>query len=213
MTIHAYSEDYVISAQRILGDMLDFAVNVLDMEADQFFSLFAFSDAARQFGSGNASYVAGKTGCELAREVLREAGLKEPDEPDEMYADKSPEYWAGWALAYYQWYSGRSFQRIYRAVSIEAILNIYPVLHEADIMKFVGIIDEKLAEYYTDTNLKYFRTIAGMSQRELAERADIPLRQIQLFEQKQRDINKTQALNLLKLARVLNCQCEDLLQL
>ena len=27
MVIHAYSDDYLTSAQRILGDMLDFAVN------------------------------------------------------------------------------------------------------------------------------------------------------------------------------------------
>ena len=31
MVIHAYSDDYLTSAQRILGDMLDFAVNTYDM--------------------------------------------------------------------------------------------------------------------------------------------------------------------------------------
>ncbi len=193
--------------------MLDYAVNSLDMQAEKFFSLFVFSDAAHQFEQGNCAYVAGKTGCELAKEVLRESGLHEPEAAEEMYMDKLPEYWAGWALAYYQWYSGRSFQRIYAAVPIEAVLYMYSTLHEADIMKFVEVMNEKLAEHYTDTNLKHFRTIAGMSQRELAQKADIPLRQIQLFEQRQRDINKTQALNLLKLARVLHCRYEDLLEI
>ncbi|WP_300789400.1 hypothetical protein [uncultured Acetatifactor sp.] len=38
------------------------------------------------------------------------------------------------------------------------------------------------------------------------------LRQIQLFEQRQRDINRTQALNLLRLARALCCRMEDLVE-
>ena len=33
MVIHAYPEDYITSAQRILGDMLDFAVNTYDIDA------------------------------------------------------------------------------------------------------------------------------------------------------------------------------------
>ena len=28
MEMHAYSEDYLLTAQRILGDMLDYAVNL-----------------------------------------------------------------------------------------------------------------------------------------------------------------------------------------
>ena len=37
MVIHAYSDDYLTSAQRILGDMLDFAVNTYDMDIDKLF--------------------------------------------------------------------------------------------------------------------------------------------------------------------------------
>ncbi len=213
MMIRAYDEDYVGYAQRILGDMMDFAVNILEYDGDTFFSMFIVSGLAEQFGRGNPSYVAGKTGCELAREVIRESGLKEPDVPDEMYMDKSPEYWSGWALAYYQWYTGRKFARIHKAVSIETVLDMYPVLHEADIMKFVTIMDEKLRDYYTETNLKRFRTGMGLSQRELAQLSGVALRQIQLLEEKRRDINKTQALTLFKLGKVLHCDCEDLLEI
>ena len=39
MVIHAYSDDYLTSAQRILGDMLDFAVNTYDMDIDKFFEI------------------------------------------------------------------------------------------------------------------------------------------------------------------------------
>ena len=43
MVIHAYSDDYLTSAQRILGDMLDFAVNTYDMDIDKFFEMFLVS--------------------------------------------------------------------------------------------------------------------------------------------------------------------------
>ncbi|MGN1187535.1 MAG: helix-turn-helix domain-containing protein, partial [Lachnospiraceae bacterium] len=49
------------------------------------------------------------------------------------------------------------------------------------------------------------------SQRQLAEKSGVPLRQIQLFEQGQRDIHKTQGEALRQLARALHCKVEDLL--
>ena len=213
MEMRAYSIDYVESAQRIMGDMLDYAVNSYDMDADTYFDMFLVSNAAEQFERGNPRYVAGMTGCELVKEVIRKSGLTFPDLPDEMYLDKSPEYWAGWALAYYQWYTGKTFSKIHKAVSIEDMLSMYPTLHEADIMKFVEIMDAKIKTFYIDTNLKRLRTIAGLSQSELAEMSGVPLRQIQLFEQRQRDINKTQAINLFRISRALGCCSEDLLEL
>lgn len=213
MEMYAYYEDYVMSAQRILGDMLDYAVNTCEIEADDFFQMFLTSGLAEQFENGNPAYVAGITGCELFKKVIRKSGLTVPDIPDEMYMDKSPEYWAGWALAYYQWYTGKMFRRIHKAVSIEEVLFMYPTLHEADIMKFVTIMEEKYRKFYLETNLKRIRKNAGLSQNELACLSGLPVRQIQLFEQRQRDINKTQALNLWKLGKVLGCRSEDLLEI
>jgi len=37
--MHAYNEDYVPLAQRILGDMFDFAVNSCDLDLDEVFRL------------------------------------------------------------------------------------------------------------------------------------------------------------------------------
>ena len=130
-----------------------------------------------------------------------------------MYPDKSPEYWAGWALAYYQWYTGKTFMRIYRAVSMTEILKMYPVFHEMDIMQFVDAMNKKMKDFYVETNLKRIRTQAGLSQRELADSAGISVRQIQLFEQRQRNINHTQAISLWKLSRILGCKSEDLLEI
>ena len=127
--------------------------------------------------------------------------------------DKSPEYWAGWALAFYQWYTCRPVSRIHRAVSLGKVLEMYDVYHEMDIMQFVNTINEMWDDYYKDTNLKRIRTAAGLSQNELAELSGVSIRQIQLFEQRQRDINHTKAIDVVKLSRVLGCKSEDILQI
>lgn len=40
MEMHAYSEDYLLTAQRILGDMLDYAVNEYEFDPDEFYKMF-----------------------------------------------------------------------------------------------------------------------------------------------------------------------------
>ena len=213
MMIHAYFEDYLVSAQRILGDMLDYAVNTYAFDPDSFYQMFLVSDVSSQFQNGNPTYVAGKTGCEIVKEIIHSAGIEMQELKDEMYLDKSPEYWAGWALAYYQWYTGRTFIKIYKVVSVQELLNMYDVYHEMDIQKFVDEINERWEAFYTDTNLKRIRLISGLSQRELAELSNVPLRQIQLFEQRQRDINHTRAIDVLKLAKIQGCKSEELLEI
>ena len=161
MMIHAYSEDYLVSAQRILGDMLDYAVNTYAFDPDSFYQMFLVSDVSSQFQNGNPTYVAGKTGCEIVKEIIHSAGIEMQELEDEMYLDKSPEYWAGWALAYYQWYTGRTFIKIYKVVSVQELLDMYDVYHEMDIQKFVDEINERWEAFYTDTNLKInFRVIS-----------------------------------------------------
>ena len=53
MMIRAYSEDYLWYAQRILGDMLDFAVNTYELDENEFWEMFLVSDASEQFQIGN----------------------------------------------------------------------------------------------------------------------------------------------------------------
>lgn len=210
MRTFAYDEEYVTLAQRVMGDMLDYAVNTLNYELQNFYRMFLISGIARQFEIGNPAYVAGRNACEVAKEVIVLSGLDMPEAEDLMYLDKSLEYWTGWALAYYQWKSGQSFRQIDHAVSIDTVCAMYDPLHEADIEKFVYIMNEKL-EQQDVSRLRRLRTYAKLSQRQLAEAADVPVRQIQLFEQGERDINKTQGMTLLKLSRVLKCRPEELL--
>lgn len=213
MVMHAYPYDYTNMAQRIMGDMLDYAVNTYDMDIDKFFGMFIVSDISKQFQAGNPTYVAGKTGCELFKEVIAASGLKMDDKEDVMYLDKTAEYWSGWSLAYYQWYTGRTFAKIWNAVKLKDMVDMYPVYHEMDIQHFIDRMNELWDSYYVDTNLKRIRMLSGYSQRELSELSGVPLRQIQLFEQRQRNINNTRAENVFRLAKILNCKCEDLIEI
>ena len=144
MTVHAYSEDYLWGAQRVLGDMLDFGVNTCQLDMDFIMNKFIESGIADNFAIGNPKYVAGMTGCEVLRTVLEKTGEENPKENDIMYVDKSPEYWTGGAVAYYQWYRNYKFQEIQSKVPVSEVVKMY-ILHEADVMKFVEIMDTRMA--------------------------------------------------------------------
>jgi len=210
--IRAYDELYLSGAQNILGHAVDFAVMTLAIEPAVFGDALAVSASGKQFAQGNPRYVAGMNGCEFAREVLDDVKISYPDVDDAMYLDKSPEYWAGWALAYYQWSTDTTFMDILKAVPLDDIIRMYPVYHEMDIAKFVEQMNELMKAVYPQTRLRAHRDNCGMSQAELAEESGVPLRQIQLFEQGQRDINKTAAVTLYKLSKALCCRMEDLLE-
>ena len=212
MKTYAYNELYTALAQRVMGDMYDFAVNTLGYDISEFHNMFIVSGMSRQFEMGNSTYVAGKNGCEIARIVIEKCTGICPDEDDAMYIDKSQEYWIGWALAYYQWYSNVSFARINERVPIDELYGMYVTLHEADISLFVEIMDNKVMNAKKGAMLKRLREYANMSQRELAETSGVPLRQIQLFEQGQRDINKSQVHTLLLLSKALSCDIETLIE-
>lgn len=212
MAIRAYDELYLSSAQSILGHAVDFAVMSLELEPNTFGAALSVSPTAKLFSAGNPRYIAGVNGCELARAVLDDARIRYPNVEDSMYLDKSPEYWTGWALAYFQWYSAMSFMDILRVVSLEELLRMYPLYHEMDISSFADEMNRRMKEAYPQTRLRDRRSNCGLSQSELSVEADVPLRQIQLFEQGQRDINKTSAITLYKLSKALHCRMEDLIE-
>lgn len=59
--------------------------------------------------------------------------------------------------------------------------------------------------------LQEIRLSKGMSQSQLAERADVKLTSIQKYERGARDINKATAEILYKLATALECSMEELI--
>jgi len=197
-----------------LGDMFDYAINDCKYGAEEFFTHFIVSGVASAFEKGNPKYVAGLSGPELASAVIFRTYKQWPDILPSEDIDKSAEYWAGWILAYYQWYTSHRFDYLRRnGLNIERVLSMYPTLHEADVTKFVNVANNIIEKDSTSgvSNLQRIRKASGMTQRKLAESSGAALRMIQLYEQRRQDINKAQAATLLRIANVLGCEVADLL--
>ena len=207
---YAYDELYLYDAKLALGDMFDYCISQCRLEPDWVAELFLFSGYAQLFESGNPWILSGLSGVELAQRLLKEcAGWETFPEP--AYSqEKSPFYWAGWALAEYQWFAGKRFKDIFRKSSLSEIIAMYPAYHEMDISSFIEAMENKA--YTAATRLKLLRTNLGLSQSQLAAAAGVKLRNIQLYEQRFNDINKASGVILYKLARALGCRMEDLLE-
>ena len=89
---------------------------------------------------------------------------------------------------------------------------MYYTLHEADVSKFVNIVDTLMKDFFPETNLKRIRTAYGCRQAELAQRSDVSLRSIQMYEQRNKDINKASVDTVYRLAKTLGCTMEDLIE-
>lgn len=208
----AYPETYLNRAMSIMGDIFDYAINDCKIDGAEFVKMFTASTACKKIENGEASYLSGKSGIEIAIECIYETSDKELTiEPSEKF-NRSAQYWCGWAVCYYQWWSSRKYSDIFKTVSFEDMLGLYPTLHEASVEKFAFVLDEKVRAAYPETNLKRIRTSYGCSQRELAEMSGVSLRSIQMYEQRNKDINKAQSDSLHHLAKVLGCTMEDLLE-
>nr|DAL10138.1 MAG TPA_asm: helix-turn-helix domain protein [Caudoviricetes sp.] len=208
----AYQEIYLSKAQSVIGDAFDYAVNTCAILGADFVKLFIASSVSKRMENGEPAYLAGKSGIEIVREIVAETkGQELQIEPQEHFG-RSKEYWIGWAIAYYQWYSGRKYSDIFKVLSFEDLQKMYYTLHEADITKFVDIVDSKIKEYFSETNLKRIRTAYGFTQAELAERSGVSLRSIQMYEQRNKNINKASADSMYSLAKALGCTMEDLIE-
>lgn len=209
---HAYQEIYLSKAQSVLGDAFDYALNICNLSGSDFVKLFVASSVSKRMENGEPAYLAGKSGIEIVVEIIAETMGKElPIELHEHFG-RSREYWIGWAVAYYQWYSGRKYSDIFKVVSFEDLQKMYYTLHEADISKFVDIVDARMKDYFPETNLKRIRTAYGCTQAELAQQSNVSLRSIQMYEQRNKDINKASVDTVYRLAKVLGCTMEDLIE-
>ena len=210
--MHAYDRVYLEKARTAMGRMLDFAVYDLKYDIEEFFALFLGSGVAARFEQGDFTLLVGKSGVELAYEVLEQSGIKYERVKPNYTIDRSEEFWTGWALAYYQWKTSLNFAEIVQYIPIKEILALYSPYHEMDIRQFVDKMNELYKAAKPETSLKLFRQRAGLSQRELADDSGIPIRTLQQYEQRQKNINKAQAEYLVMISRVLGCEVLDLLE-
>ena len=87
---------------------------------------------------------------------------------------------------------------------------MYEPYHEMDIRQFADRADEVWMKQTPETTLARLRKYAELSQSVLAKRSGVPVRTIQQYEQRQKDISKAGAEQLLRLGRVLCCPVEEL---
>ena len=210
--IRAYDENYLVHSTRALGWMLDSAVNLFGFKAAPFWRLFISTGYADRFGKGESAILAGMTGYELARAVLDAAKAEYVAVPPSEVTDLSPEYWAGWALAHYQWRSALSFSEIDSFAPITEVIACYSPYHEMDISQFCDEMDRLYRVRFPERNLKRIRRIAHLSQSELATRSGVSVRTIQELEQGRKDINRAGIDTLMPLAAALSVNVESLVE-
>ena len=137
----AYKKTYLNNAMRNLAVMMDCGVRKYGYPIEEFYEKFLASELSRQFSKGNPRYLVGMSGAELADMVVEASGGTLSDQNDGTYT-VGPEYWAGWALAYYQWLTRRSFAYMQRkGLTINEVIAMYYPLHEADLSKFAAAAD------------------------------------------------------------------------
>lgn len=212
MMIHAYSEFYLSDAKQNLADFFDYAVRVCDFNANFFSKLFVQSGYADKFERGNPAIISGMSGIELAQKVMTYAYPNWQFPKRTFSQDRSNVYWAGWALAEYQWATCKRFKDIFSRIFLTEIISMYGVYHEMDIEHFIEDLNKQYDAVKLETQLKTIRENRGISQIELAKLSGVNIRSIQMYEQKINDIDKAQAGTIYKLSRVLGCTIEDLLE-
>ena len=205
--MNAYSDLYISEAQDWLGEYLETSVYVLNVELKEAWRYFIMSSYSMSFAVGNPFTICGKSGSEVAFELCGKRVKQLP-----FIYDRTPEYWLGWAIAYYQWEKNIPFMFITNKVNIETILLMYKKYHETDITHFCFEMDRLMTINKKEANLKRMRMLRGMSQKELADITSIPIRTIQQYEQRQKNINNAQANYILVLAQALSCSPKDILE-
>lgn len=203
-----YKED----AMQGLAGLMDIAVNVYGLKDELAQHAFLSSGIAEQFERHNPAFVSGKSSLELAQAMTSFIGITSHPEVVERF-DRSRDWWAGWVLAWYQFDTGARYKSIFDKVSYSGIKAMYSPLHEAHESKFVEELQRTIASKRGATRLRTQREAAGFSQSQLAKSSGVGLRAIQMYEQRNKDINKAQAITLLRLANALHCEASDLMEL
>ncbi len=186
---------YAHDLQEVLAFVFDIGVNLAGCTGEQVAQAFMASGLAEEFEKQNPVYVAGKSSYDLLRIMVPLLPCDKVPAPCLRY-DRTPDFWVGWVLAHYQMVTGCSYRSIFATATYDEIRSMYWPLHEAPESKFVAIFDEMRTERAKATNLRTLREAAGLSQSQLAKASGVGVRSIQLYEQRQKDINKAQGIAL-----------------
>ena len=231
---HAYDKALLERASDILGRMLDYSVYSLHYDVSVMIDLFIASGAAALFERGDIKTVSGMSGVELAYEVLERSGIAYERTQPRYTKGRSPEYWCGRTLARIQWETCTGFGQIMDHFSPSGFISSYRnarlsfldalPLDTGDAERSEKsasfsrqFSDEAVSGFISaygagssislagDTPLKKMRIKNGLSQSGLAKASGVPLRTIQQYEQRQKDLSKARSEYLIALSRALGC--------
>jgi len=210
--IRAYDETYLVHSSRVLGWMLDSAVNLFGQAATEFWRNFISTGYADRFGNGESRLLAGMTGYELACSVLDAAQAEYTAVKPKEVTDLSPEYWAGWALAHYQWRTALSFAEIDSFVPISEVVASYSPYHEMDVSRFCEHLDDLYRAAHPESRLKEARERRVMTQEALSTVSGVPLRMIQHYEQRRKNLGKAAFDTVFRLAQALHVHPQSIVE-
>ena len=209
--MHAYDDSYLPGAQRNLGEAFEYAILACGVGADEFSDRFIASGLALEWEEASPRVLAGISGTELARDALSLTGTAR-DWPSPIRAFSCPpEYWAGWVVAYYQWWSARSFRDIFSIAPASEIILRYVPFHEESENRFVDWMEGLAADKGRSAPLKTMRLLRGWSQRTLGLRSGVNVRSIRQYEQTPSSILQAGAGTVRLLAQAIGCRIDDLL--
>ncbi|MCR4612351.1 MAG: helix-turn-helix domain-containing protein [Lachnospiraceae bacterium] len=222
----AYNNNYLGNVQSNLGSMLDCGVNTLEFGMRDFYNMFLSSDMSDKINKGDCYTICTLGGVELAEYVVCHAmnnsnfiHVRKASDPaynqqlsDAIINVKSAEYWTGTVIASYAWEKNISYDELDRLIPIEDIYALYNDFKDADELMINIRLDEMLKSASSKSKIKTRRELMGLSQTEIATRADIPVRTLQQYEQKRKNINNAKAIYLVNLSSVLHCEVRDLME-
>ena len=217
MMTRAYDKFFLPGVMKNLGFAVDFAVNGCGVSADSFYDFFVASKVAKGIEEGSPVFICGCSGTELALSVFERVGFSCNIAATDSFVrfDRTPEYWAGWILAFYQWQTNLSFLKIRDYVPFSQIINMYEPLHEAPQEKFLDVMNDLIRQkdFEKKTNLHDLRKASGLTQKELSELTGVNLRTLQQYEIGSKDINKASGQTINSLALALHCNFYDVMEL
>ena len=126
-----------------LAETFDCCINDGGLDGQQVARAFIASGLAEQFERQNPVYVAGKSGFELASLLAAYMRVPFPELPAPRY-DRSPDYWVGWSVAWFQLRTGRPYRAAFDSLSYKDLREMYHPLHEADESKFIETLLRRL---------------------------------------------------------------------
>lgn len=234
----AFNSLLLPGAMDSLGRMLDYSVHSLRIDAAVMMELFSASNTGEEFSRGDIRLLAGMSGIELAYEILERSGVSYERIPQRHASGPSSEYICGGALARIQWESSAGFAAITEVLPVNEMIAEFAALRTELLAKLpldaspagrtealqrlgAEFMESKAALFRSsvtestrasDTPLKKARIKNGLSQRALAEASGVPLRTIQQYEQRQKDLSKARSEYLIMLSGALNCPPASLLE-